>query len=380
MNSTTSNAPAPRPRKGPWSHRFLVFVFSAALTLLVYWLLGFALRDIGAFPGPDWNEIERRHLDPAQVARHEQLQAELETAKRQIKDQGTRQSVLSASISNAQTTIGEMSSLHKLALEKGTPISEAEKLALADAEILFLDSQKRHQSLTEEIATLKETEVRLENDKHSVDKDLEAQRARAREEYQALRAKHNLRVASLKLLFLLPVTLAIAWAFMKRRNSLYKPLVYSTGIAVYWKLGQVMHEYFPSKLFKYILIFVALGIVLKALVYLLRQIVAPQREWLLKQYREAYEKFLCPICGYPIRRGPLKYLFWTSRSIKKMIVPRTAERFDDEPYVCPCCATALFEPCDACEAVRPSLLPACDHCGVNHEEPTTTVKPSSPGK
>jgi hypothetical protein len=156
--------------------------------------------------------------------------------------------------------------------------------------------------------------------------------------------------------------------FRKRRHTVYRPMIYATGIAVYWKLGQVMHEYFPSKLFKYVLIFVALAIVLKALVYLLRQIVAPKRDWLLKQYREAYEKFLCPICGYPIRRGPLKYLFWTSRSIKKMLVPQNAEPTADEPYVCPCCATPLFEQCNECDAVRPSLLPACDHCGASSVE------------
>ena len=368
MNANPSPASASIPRKGPWSHRFLVLMFSGILTMLVYWLLGFALRDIGSFPGPDWNEIEAKHLEPAAVAKQRDLARQLKETLREIKNENTRQSTLRNTISNAQTTMRQLEGLQRLAMEKGTALPESEQTALVEARALFLESQKKNQTLNDAVAELQETKIELEDEKETVDADLDAQRRSAQDEYQELRSKHNLLVATFKLLFLVPVTAAITWVFRKRRHTVYKPLIYATGIAVYWKLGLVMHEYFPSRLFKYVLIFVALAIVLKALVYLLRQIVAPKRDWLLKQYREAYEKFLCPICGYPIRRGPLKYLFWTSRSIKKMVVPQSAEPTKDEPYVCPCCATPLFEKCGECDAVRPSLLPACDHCGACSEE------------
>ena len=84
---------------------------------------------------------------------------------------------------------------------------------------------------------------------------------------------------------------------------------------------------------------------------------------LLKQYREAYERFLCPICEYPIRRGPLKYSFWDRRSIR-LLRPSDAAAFSpDEPYTCPTCGSRLFEVCSHCNAVRHSLLPFCDQCG-----------------
>jgi predicted RNA-binding Zn-ribbon protein involved in translation (DUF1610 family) len=92
-------------------------------------------------------------------------------------------------------------------------------------------------------------------------------------------------------------------------------------------------------------------------------IAFPKKDWLLKQYREAYEAFFCPICDYPIRRGPLKYMFWSRRSIRKLQVPPVSPNGTEEPYTCPMCATKLFEECPSCHAIRHSLLPACEKCG-----------------
>jgi len=64
----------------------------------------------------------------------------------------------------------------------------------------------------------------------------------------------------------------------------------------------------------------------------------------------------------PIRRGPLKYVFWSRRSIKKLNFPRTDAQ-PDETYTCPLCGTRLFEKCDACDAIRHALLPSCAHRG-----------------
>jgi hypothetical protein len=99
---------------------------------------------------------------------------------------------------------------------------------------------------------------------------------------------------------------------------------------------------------------------------LIRQVVRPKSDWLVRQYREAYERFLCPVCEYPIRRGPLKYLFWTRRTAKKLPVVQLADADDkpDGPYTCPICATKLFEECPSCHAQRHALLPACEHCGA----------------
>ena len=125
-----------------------------------------------------------------------------------------------------------------------------------------------------------------------------------------------------------------------------------------------MHEHFPRKYFKYVLIVVAIVVVARVLVYLLRVMAYPKMDYLLKQYREAYERFLCPVCGFPIRRGPLRYLFWTRSTVKKLQLAPEARMAPEETYVCPSCATRLFEECESCRKVRHSLLPACVHCAA----------------
>ena len=70
------------------------------------------------------------------------------------------------------------------------------------------------------------------------------------------------------------------------------------------------------------------------LTYFIRTIAYPKMQWLVKQYREAYERFLCPVCEYPIRTGPRRFLFWTRRTVNKIVVPM--ERGDqEEVYTCP---------------------------------------------
>jgi len=125
-----------------------------------------------------------------------------------------------------------------------------------------------------------------------------------------------------------------------------------------------MHEHFPRRYFKYVLIGVALALVVRVLVGLLRTVAHPKFEWLLKQYREAYEHHLCPICSYPIRRGPLKYLFWNRRSVGKLRLPAADPTAPEETYICPACGTSLYETCPSCGGVRHALLPVCPRCGA----------------
>ena len=91
------------------------------------------------------------------------------------------------------------------------------------------------------------------------------------------------------------------------------------------------------------------------------------RQWLLGQYRDAYQSFLCPICDYPIRRGPLKFLYWNRKTLKRLQIPPQLTGIPDENYSCPCCATSLFEECPACHHTRHALLPACESCGAIKE-------------
>jgi hypothetical protein len=355
------------PRKGPWTHRVSIFVLCTVLMMLSYWLLGFVIRDVGNIDGPEWEALERRHLDAEQVAEKEKLEGQLEDVKREIGNQIERQTLLRDGTRTVQTTIGQMLEMQKLSLEKGVSFPPSEMAALQKAREDFLASQDKYFALIEDISTRKEEQRNLEASSRAVNETLSRQRVAANGEYSGLLRRHNIKLAFIKLGILLPIALIVGWLFLKTCGSVYRPLVYAVGLAVFWKVGVVIHAHFPSVYFKYIVILLALGIVLKFLFYLLKMIVAPKRDWLLKQYREAYEKFLCPVCSYPIRRGPLKYLFWTSRSIKKLVVPPLSEKVTDEAYTCPCCATALYEKCGECGSVRAGLLPACDHCGAEKD-------------
>lgn len=364
---STPSSPATPRRRGPWTHRFSIFLLCVVLGILTYWLLGFVIRDVDDIRGPAWDKVEKKHLDPEKVTQRDGFEEQLQSVKREIANQEERQTLLKDSTRTSQTTIEQLVEMQKLSLEKGVPFPDSEVEALRKARESFLASQAKYTQLNEDISTRKEEQRKLEASIRDLDKILSGQRDQARDEWNGLLRSHHIKLAFIKLAILLPIALVIGWLFLKTTGSVYRPLVYAIGFAVFWKVGVVIHDHFPSRYFKYIVILIALGIVLKFLLFLLKMIVAPQRDWLLKQYREAYEKFLCPICSYPIRRGPLKYLFWTSRSIKKLVVPQVSDHAEDEAYTCPVCSTALYEQCSACSQTRPALLPACDHCGIEKD-------------
>ena len=189
----------------------------------------------------------------------------------------------------------------------------------------------------------------------------------ADEAYKKLSEKHRLKVAAVKLAFLVPVFVLISFAFMKYRTGIYWPLVWAAFIAAFLKITMVAHEYFPSRYFKYIAIIVILAIVLKILIYLIRMIASPKRDLLLKQYQQDYDRCVCPVCSKPIRTGLMRFAGCLK---KKSIVLSGAEgkTMEQEPYTCPSCGTALYDTCGFCGGVRHSLLPYCEHCGSQKEK------------
>lgn len=129
----------------------------------------------------------------------------------------------------------------------------------------------------------------------------------------------------------------------------------------------MVHEYFLSRYIKYVLIGGLLIVVVRLLVYFIRTIAFPKTQWLVKQYREAYERFLCPVCEYPIRIGPRRFLFWTRQTVNKVPVPAGDGGGEEESYSCPSCGSTLFEECSVCNNIRHGLLPHCRHCGAEKE-------------
>jgi hypothetical protein len=360
--------------KGPWTHRLLVYFFTVLFGLLIYWLLGFGLRDIGTWPGPVYSEVEQRLNDPKLAAEATALQKQIDEARRAIESRQQRQTVLRDSTANSERTMTQLLELQKLTLQKGLTPSADEARALAESERLFLTNQTKYQEMNDQIAALHDQLGERQERQRLVQEQLATRQPAIQKEFAQFQSRHQFKLAALKLAMLLPLLALAVWLFLRRRGGVYAPLVYGFGLALLVKVGLVMHEYFPRRYFKYVLIIIAIGLVARILIYLLRTMAFPKIDWLLKQYRESYEHFFCPVCNHPIRRGPRQHLFWTRSSLRKLPVLAPPAPEADAPYTCPVCATKLFEACPTCQHVRHSLLPACTHCGD-----TRQIQPVRPG-
>jgi predicted RNA-binding Zn-ribbon protein involved in translation (DUF1610 family) len=349
--------------KGTWLTRMAIRLFTLALAVLVFWVLGFLVKDIRSIQGPDYWTIEQKHLDKDLVAQREALEKQIAELTRQIENQTEKQRVVGDSSRNLQQTINQLLELQKLGMQKSIALSEAEQANFTSSLNLFLDNQRKYQELSQTVSDMLERKQGLVQEREQADLKIEQQRQPARDEFNRLSNKHRLKLAFLQLAILLPILLGWVIVIVKKRASIYFPLYLAFGAATLIKVAQVVHEYFPSKYFKYILIGGLLLVVARLLIYFIRTIAFPKTQWLVKQYREAYERFLCPVCEYPIRVGPRRYLFWTRRTVNKIVVP-TDRGDQEEKYTCPACGSGLYEECPSCHKIRHAMLPHCSHCGA----------------
>jgi hypothetical protein len=347
-----------RPR-GPWINRFVIRVLTVILAALVYWLLGFFVQDIRTIDGPSFHEIEKKHVDSALYDKLRSLDRQIRSVERKIEAEREKQEMAEESSRSLQQTIDKLIDLQKISLEKdGTESSEKLSTNLSD----FLATQKTFQELNAAISDLLAEKRTHEDEKRGVQGSIDEQQKPAREEYNRLNQRHRLKLAALQLAILIPILLVGAFLMIKKRPSVYFPLFLACGGAALIRVTLVIHEYFPKKYFKYILITVLLVAVGKMLIHFIKVVAFPKAQWLVKQYREAYERFLCPVCEYPIRTGPRRFLYWTRRTVNK-VIPQGASPAEEAPYSCPSCGTVLFEKCAECGGVRHALLPHCRHCG-----------------
>ena len=349
--------------KGTWLHHFAIRLFTLILAVLVFWVLEFLVKDIRSIPGPDYAAIENKHVDYTLVAKRETLETQIGGLTRQIENQTETQRVVGDSSRNLQQTINQLLELQKLGLQKSITFSKTEQANFTGSLNLFLDNQKKYQALSQTISDMLERKQGLVREKEQTEQEIERQRQPARDEFNTLNERHRLHLAFLQLAILLPLLGLAAAVIFKKRSSIYFPLFLAFGAAALIKVALVVHEYFPSKYFKYILIGGLLLVVARLLIHFIRTIAFPKAQWLVRQYREAYERFLCPVCEYPIRIGPRRFLFWTRRTVNKMVVP-TKRGDQEEAYTCPACGNGLFEECPACHKIRHTMLPHCAHCGA----------------
>ncbi|MCF7668438.1 MAG: hypothetical protein K9N48_01525 [Verrucomicrobia bacterium] len=350
--------------KGTRMSRVVIYFFTLVFAVLVYWLLGFVVKDIKTLEGPNYNKIEAEYVDKALLDKKESLEKRISETEREISDQREEMQLISDSSRNLQETINQLLELKKTGIQNNVEFSEKEEASFTDSLALFLENQRNYQEMNEALSELIRTKQGFEEEKKDVEQQIEEQRVPAREEYRRLMSNHKFKLASLQLAVLIPLLAIATFLIIKKRGGLYFPLFLAFGGAVLLKVVFVVHEYFPKRYFKYILILVLLAVIGKMLVYLIRAVAFPKEESLRKQYREAYERFLCPVCEYPIRIGPRRFLYWTRRTVNKTVGQGAGECAKEEPYTCPACGTVLFKKCDVCGEIRHSLLPNCRHCGA----------------
>ena len=356
----------PRNKGSRW-YRFSIYALSALLAVLLYWLLGFVVRDIGNIAGPDYEAIENQFVDESTRTTLEHLTRERSQLAVQIQNEKSVQEILRQSTNESRSTMNQLIQLHRLSLEKEVKPTEAEQNALSESETLFLSKQAEFQAANERIAGLSELQRTVDQQIQDLDEERSDGVALADEEYRKQSRNHRLKVAGLKLLFVVPVLLLSAWLMLKYRQGAYAPLFGALLIASFSRVGVVINQYFPAEWCRYIATASGIVVVLAFLVHLIRTAASPRADWLLKQYRQAYNQHRCPQCAYPIHRGAMKSATWTSKGPKALVsIPREADDEEEKPYTCPACGEPLFEHCEQCNAIRHSLLPFCESCG--HEK------------
>lgn len=347
--------------KGTFWTRLILLLLAGAFGLLVLWSAGFLLDDIRAKNWPNYQEFSEERID-------ESMQEELGVLNLQLKDLDHQHDLVNQqrgfikdSSKSLKITVDHLFNLK----DKGQGlISEtqfSQVLATLDKVIQIQDEFKETAELY-----LQTTNERFELSKQIriLEERIAEEKKKIHEEYDEVLHDYKVKVAVIQLAVLIPLTILCCFLWVKRRDSIYRMIYRAAALAIYFKTFQVLQQNFPERYFKYIVVIVMLLLVGWGFVRLMRRQVKPQVEALLQQYRQAYERFLCPVCDYPIRIGPRKFLYWTRRTVHKTaLAANTAAPAKEESYCCPSCGTDLFEECESCGKICHSLLPNCQHCG-----------------
>ena len=348
--------------KGSWGVRFFILLLGIVLGVLFFWLLSFIEGDIGRIKRPDSGQVRSRFVDAAKDKQAEELKKEIERLNRRIQTLTEQQRLLAAGTGSLQNTISQLLTIQKESLEKNVKFSEKSRQTLLESQTAFLENQEKYQACNQDIAAVTATVRDAEDLRAGIVNDIREKEARANQEFQVLYKKYQLRVAAMKLAFLIPVLVAAAFLFLRFRTGPYWALVWAGFLASFIKVAMVAHEYFPGRYFKYIALLVVIGIVLRFLIYLIKMIVAPKTDLLIKQYQQHYDRCLCPVCAKPIRTGPLRFIGALGRKAR-VLAGQTVGTQRQEPDTCPVCGPGLYHKCSACGNVRHTLLPYCEHCG-----------------
>lgn len=347
--------------KGTFWTRFILLFLATLFGLLIFWSAGFLLDDIRAKGRPNYSEFTDERTSKKMKQELESLKLKLAELDHQHNLIDQQRGFIKDSSQSLKITVDHLFNLQDQGQGLISEAQFSQILATLDKIIKIQDTFKETAELY-----LKTTDERFELSKQIriLEKRIADEAEAIRKEYNKVLHNYQIKVAVIQLACLIPLTILCSVLWVKKRESIYRMIYRAAALAIYLKTFQVLQHNFPERHFKYIIVTVMLLLVSWGFVRLMRRQVKPHVETLLKQYKQAYERFLCPVCEYPIRTGPRQFLYWTRRTVHKTALAANATASATEgPYCCPSCGTHLFEKCESCDKVCHSLLPNCQHCG-----------------
>jgi len=361
-----------KKRVASWGTRIAINCFTLILAVLFFWFLGFILKDLRTLPGPDYQMATASFFDSKLQGEAKTLGRNIADIRRTITKMEEQQKMLRDVSADLEKTLDRLK-------ESGVDDDvKAKELATVSWQQL-LEQRQEIMTLGNKIIESNNETATLEAQKAEIDSKLSVQGQAAQAHYAKSYNRHRLLTAFYQIGILSPFFLASVYFLTRCRRSPYFPIYLALGLATLFQIGFVMFEYFPREYFKYILIGFLIVTILWLLIYAIRSVAKPTLERIMKQNRESYERFLCTTCEYPIRTGPRTFLYWTRRTIHK-VLPKADATEDEEVYRCPCCGTSLYETCPACGKIRHAQLEFCRHCGdkkkiVETEDEMTAESP-----
>ena len=161
---------------------------------------------------------------------------------------------------------------------------------MENARSRFYTAQDEYESANETITTLNDERHQLKQSIAGIDAELRQFKNKSQAEYNDARRSHDLKIASLKLAFVVPLLLLSAWLVRKKRGSIYQPFNWAALVATFWMVWLVMWDHFPRDFFKYVAILAAIGILGAFLTWAIRSSARPRKATLLKRHRESVPK------------------------------------------------------------------------------------------
>ena len=286
-------------KKGTWGIRPLIHLFTVVLGILAFWLLGFMLEDIESIKGPDYAEVEIKHVNQSLVDKAKNVNDQIHDLERTIANKHEQQQLVGDSSQNLRQTINQLIELQRLSLQKQVTLSESEKDHLSTSLKQFLEDQKSYQDLNKNLVDLTSQKNTLDSERQKLEQQLEQQRMLARTEYDKLYENHRMKLAVYQLSILIPLLLVAGYLVLKRRGNIYYPLFLACGGATLLKVALVIHEYFPSRYTKYILIVLLLLAVARILVHFIKIAAFPKLDWLLHNIARRMSDFYARFANIP---------------------------------------------------------------------------------